>query len=870
MSLNRESRLLAVLVAISSVLVTTASANDKEKLDFFEAKIRPLLIEHCYDCHSEESGESEGNLFVDSAAGLLKGGSFGPALIPGKPDQSLLVRAVRYDNAKLQMPPEEKLDAEAIALLEKWVSMGAPDPRVTDSPVSSESEVTFDPSSHWAFQRPSLMPSNGDVDPTDRDVIDSAARASAGNAGVAIADACDDETLARRLYHDLTGLPPTNEQIDFFVSSSRPNKTERLVDELLATPAFAERFARHWMDVARYADTVGYALGGKERRLIGSERYRDWLIRSFAQDLPYDEMIRLQLAADRHDPDNENGHLDAMGFLTIGRRYLNRFDTIDDRIDVITRGLLGMTVTCARCHDHKFDPIPTKDYYSLVGVFESSEAKQDGTSPLMLVDKAKPRDSHVFLRGQVGARGEVAPRQYLTALRKPEEPKFTDGSGRLELAEKIASADNPLVARVLVNRLWSHLIGRPFVDSTSDFGVRTTAPELVAVLDELAAEFSEHWSVKRLVRRIVTLRLYAQSVDVTNAELDPENRLAARGNRKRKDFESMRDSMLSVCGSLDRQMGGPSVDIHLATPVARRTLYARIDRQNLPSLFRTFDFASPDAHTPKRLKTTVPQQALFLLNHPQMGSLASSLAARIRMQPDTAIQVDSAFQAVLGREPTAAEREHSLRFLDVPAREREERFDPRRAWQFGTSPTHEKSRVTDFRPFTHFTGSSWQMGDALPAKNEYNWASLSAKNGHPGSNHAVVRRWTAPESGEMSISGQVGHTSKMGDGIELAIWVGEKRIWKINQKGGNRPFSGLRGWIEKGQTVDIVVSPKATPNHDSFFLECKLSLDAKGRLFDGDSVKDFSGPLENEDDGLDRLTQLVQTLLLSNEFLFVD
>ena len=704
---QRANRVLDVLFAIGlSLVATTVWASDeetKQKLDFFESKIRPLLIEHCYDCHSHEAGESEGNLFLDSAAGVLQGGSFGPALIPGNPDASLIVLAVRYDNAKLQMPPAEKLDPESIKALEQWVAMGAPDPRVSDA-APKEQQRTADPKSHWAFQLPKRMVALP-ADASDRDVIDSASRASALEANVPIAQSVDDETLARRLFHDLTGLAPTRDELNAFVDSNRIDKTERLVDQLLASPEFAERFARHWMDVARYADTVGYALGGKERRLIGSERYRDWLIRAFAEDLPYDAMIRYQLAADRHDPENQEGHLDAMGFLTVGRRYLNRFDTIDDRIDVITRGLMGMTVTCARCHDHKFDPIPTKDYYSLVGIFESSEAKPDGPSPLMLVDKAKPRDSHVFLRGQVGARGEVAPRQYLTALRKDDEPKFTDGSGRLELAQRIASADNPLAARVMVNRVWSHLIGRPIVDSTSDFGVRTPSPELRNVLDELSAEFSEHWSLKRLIRRIVTSRIYAQSVHVPETENDPENRLAARGNRKRKDFESMRDSMLQACGMLDRSMGGESLDIHLSTPVARRTLYARVDRQNLPSLFRTFDFASPDAHTPKRLKTTVPQQALFLMNHPQMGTLATTLADRIREhanQPSD--QISAAFTSVLGRTPNAFELERATAFLATPARERERGFDPRQAWQFGTATANEEGKVNDFRRFHSLHG----------------------------------------------------------------------------------------------------------------------------------------------------------------------
>ena len=481
---------LCTSVSSSAADVTSSDGKQAPKIApdeeaFFESKIRPLLIRHCYECHSRQSGESSGELFVDAADSLRTGGTSGPALVPGDPDASLMIKAVRYDDAEYEMPPTGKLDESEIKLLEDWVRMGAPDPRNSiEEPVEKTSPMDIDPRSHWAFNAPQRFRGDVAVGEDDSDVIDAITRGLADDAGVALSKRCDDQTLIRRIYHDLTGLPPTIAQINVFTASNETDKHVRLVDQLLASPQFAERFARHWMDVARYADTIGYALAGKERRLEGSDRYRDWLIRAFATDIPYDQMIRLQLAADRFDPANENGDLDAMGFLTVGRRFLNRYDTIDDRIDVITRGLMGMTVACARCHDHKFDPIPTTDYYSLLGILQSSETPEDAASPLALVDRAKPADSHVFLRGQPGNRGETAPRQYLTALRKPDEPRFTDGSGRLELAERLASQQNPLVARVFVNRIWMQLIGRPIVDSTSDFGVRTEAPPLVGVLDD--------------------------------------------------------------------------------------------------------------------------------------------------------------------------------------------------------------------------------------------------------------------------------------------------------------------------------------------------------------------------------------------------
>ncbi|MDV6031559.1 MAG: DUF1553 domain-containing protein [Phycisphaera sp. RhM] len=870
--------------SIAADILPTAPTDGKqatkiapEEEAFFESKIRPLLIEHCYECHSRQSGESSGELFVDAADSLRTGGTSGPALVPGDPDASLMIKAIRYDDAEYEMPPTGKLDESEVKLLEDWVRMGAPDPRNSIAePPQNTSPMDIDPRSHWAFLAPQRFRGGVAVGEDDRDVIDAIARALAGDAGVSLSERCDDQTLIRRLFHDLTGLPPTIAQINAFVASTETDKHFRLVDQLLASPQFAERFARHWMDVARYADTIGYALAGKERRLEGSDRYRDWLIRAFATDIPFDQMIRLQLAADRFDPANENGDLDAMGFLTVGRRFLNRYDTIDDRIDVITRGLMGMTVACARCHDHKFDPIPTTDYYSLLGILQSSETPEDAASPLALVDRAKPADSHVFLRGQPGNRGETAPRQYLTALRKPGEPRFTDGSGRGELAERLASHENPLVARVFVNRIWMHLIGRPIVDSTSDFGVRTEAPPLVGVLDELAAEFAEHWSVKRLVRRLVLSRVYAQSAEPADdraLRLDPENRLAARGNRRRRDFESLRDSVLAVSGRLDRTIGGPPVEIHLDSPSPRRTLYAMIDRQNLPSLFRTFDVASPDAHTPKRFFTTVPQQALFLMNHPQIGAFARSLAQQVESDSqDAAAQVDRMFQRILSRQPSAGERQTCVAFLGQPPGPRERRFDPQLAWRYGTSPANAESRVTGFRPLAVFSGATWQDQDTLPASSELGYASIGAENGHPGRKHAVVRRWIAPASGRVTISGMVGHRNDQGDGVELAIWVGDRRLWRENQRSNNRTFRNLSADVAAGESVDFVVSPRASDSFDSFFLRCQVSLESdNGEYFEGDSKRDFAGPIEKgNEEPLGRLAQLAQTLLLSNEFVFVD
>ncbi|MEP6172162.1 MAG: PSD1 and planctomycete cytochrome C domain-containing protein, partial [Rhodopirellula bahusiensis] len=632
-------RCLSVGLAATLVSSTWASADDT---DFFEAKVRPLLIERCYECHSTESGESMGDYRLDSAPAMLAGGSRGASIVPGKADASVLIRAIGYDEPGLEMPPDEKLSDDEIAILKHWIDSGATDPR-TDEHSSEEpvSPLSRDVRSHWAFVPPErvsgddLREHNVGVAVNSRDLIDDLSAKYANELGVPVSEMADRDTLLRRLHFDLSGLPPTFDELKSFREDRHPDAFQRRVNRMLADPRMSERMGRHWLDVARYADTIGYTTAGKERTIKGSHRYRDWVLKAFAEDMPFDEMVLHQLAGDRTDPKNESGNADAMGFITIGRKFLSNDDTLDDRIDVITRGLLGLTVSCARCHDHKFDPIPTLDYYSLYNVLNNSVPPEDldaAASPLMLVDRDKLRRQQVYVRGQRGNRGDDAPRQYLTAFRKSEEIPFETGSGRLDLAEKIISNENPLTARVYVNRVWGHLTGRPLVDSPSDFGFRTAAPAIPETLDDLAADFQSHWSTQRLMRRILSTRIYQQSsiTDSKTLSLDPSNTSLARAERRRRDFESLRDCILVGAGQIDRQYGGESVEITSPTITPRRTLYAMINRQNLPGLFRTFDFASPDMHSPERYQTTVPQQALFLLNHSQLSSAALAAAREVK------------------------------------------------------------------------------------------------------------------------------------------------------------------------------------------------------------------------------------------------
>ncbi len=387
------------------------------------------------------------------------------------------------------------------------------------------------------------------------------------------------------------------------------------------------------------------------------------------QDRPYDEFLRYQLAADALCAERPQD-LAAMGYLTLGRRFLNnRHDIIDDRIDVVTRGWMGLTVTCARCHDHKYDPIPIADYYSLYGVFASSEEPGGEPSALRLVDRSEPESAHVFIRGNPNNRGAEVPRQFLQVLSGDNRQPFRQGSGRLELAQAIASRDNPLTARVMVNRVWGQLFGSYLVDTPSDFGTRSESPRLLPVLDGLAVEFMQHdWSLKWLIREMVTSAVYQQaSLDrPAAAQIDPENRTYWRMNRRRLDFEALRDAVLQVSGQLQCEpIGGPSQEITGEHPSPRRTLYAFIERQNLPGLFRSFDVASPDTHAPKRFQTTVPQQALYLMNSPFLLDQSRAVAQRVlaATAADTESRVRGMYRQVLGRDPSPQELTLAQQFL---------------------------------------------------------------------------------------------------------------------------------------------------------------------------------------------------------------
>jgi hypothetical protein len=687
------------------------------------------------------------------------------------------------------------------------------------------------------------------------------------------------EVLIRRVSFTLTGLPPTFAETQHFIKDSRPDSYERLVDRLLESPRYGERWARYWLDVARYADTKGYVFQ-EDRNYPYAYTYRDWVIQAFNTDLAYDDFVRRQLAADLL-PNLPKQDLAALGFLTVGNRFLNRNHLIiDDRIDVVGRGLMGMTVACARCHDHFFDPIPQKDYYSLYGVFASSDepkelpvigevpdspqyrqylaekkkkeddvtrfiqdkldyiqsekgiqayleviieaagknneqlglltnqrklyerltkrwrgylkssrnrddliwgpwnslmaipekdfpgkvgqilaglnesnhalirnalnkaslgsrkqviavyaklfaeayAVQDGRIPkkpallglvgnesfpptlnlksveshlhradrdkllqirnkiqshiakskfappraMVLMDRQNPVTQKVFLRGNPNTQGVVVERQFIKALsRKQRQPFNQKGSGRLDLAEAIVSPENPLTVRVIVNRIWKYHFGKGLVSTPSDFGRQGNLPSHPDLLDYLANRFlNEGWSIKALHRFILNSATYRQaSLSALDISLvDPENRLLSRMNRHRLGFEAMRDTMIYVCGQMDHRIGGHATDLEQKPYTNRRAVYGKIVRQNIPALFRTFDFANPSIHTPMRPETTVPQQALFAMNSEFVQEQAHEVASLLKSK-ETKARIQELYHRILSRSPSIEELDLSIKYL---------------------------------------------------------------------------------------------------------------------------------------------------------------------------------------------------------------
>jgi cytochrome c553 len=792
-----------------------------EQLAFFEKKIRPVLVDKCYKCHSTDAEKLKGELLLDSRAGIRKGGEGGPVIVPGNPDRSPLIKAILYQDESTRMPPKAKLPDEVIADFEAWVRMGAPDPR--DGAKIAGREIDIEKGKQfWAFQLPKRTEPPVSRDPNRsawiRSPIDAFVLDAMDKKGIVPVGAADQRTLIRRAYFDLTGLPPTGDEVEAFVADASPQAFEKVVDRLLASPRFGERWARHWLDLARYAETTGKTVNFN---FPNAWRYRDYVIDAFNKDKPYDQFIKEQLAGDlmaSADPKVKAERIIATGFLAIGPKALNErngtqfeLDLADEQIEVTTQAFLGITVACARCHDHKFDPIPQKDYYALAGIFRSTETcygtvrfiqgnrptplialpkdsvptaveklseaertqiesqiksiqdgmkdikpdrpiqrvfalgqisllqakladyESDGTPKLEAMGvRDKPArgegfggfgppkgppfakgpfgggfggtraiaDSPVYTRGEVDKPGAVVPRGFLQVMAASTKIRANE-SGRLELANWIASKNNPLTARVEVNRVWQHLFGRGIVPAPDNFGAAGQPPSDPALLDYLAITFvDDGWSVKKLMRRIVLSHTYQldSKSDPKNFQADPENALLWRMTPRRLDAEALRDSTLAVSGLLDakppigsyvaRHGEGPATGPRFGGPVAnaindprnrQRSIYLPVVRDNLPEAMSLFDAADPSLVVAERPITTVPAQSLYLLNSPFMLRAADAAAEKILKQTTTDTErIRAAYLLFFGRPPVEKELKAAEEFLATYTERLRKDKEPRR------------------------------------------------------------------------------------------------------------------------------------------------------------------------------------------------
>jgi hypothetical protein len=780
---------LFLLLALPSA--APAQQPNARGVELFEKKIRPVLLAECYSCHSAEAQKAKklrGGLLLDSRDGLRKGGDSGPAIVPGKPGDSLLVRALRHESVK--MPPRGKLSAAVIADFARWIELGAPDPR-DGSPLTAKRTIDLDAGrQHWAFRPlvpvtpPAVRNPSWPATPVDRFILAKLeARNLAPNPPLAR------ERLIRRVYFDLLGLPPAPQEIEAFVKDPAPDAFARLVDRLLQSEHYGERWARHWLDIVRFAESGGYEFD-KDRP--GAYHYRDFVIRALNEDMPYDEFVRLQVAGDQLKPGDIPATA-ATGFLVAGpfpgqitakTREPIRYDHLDDMIATLGTSMLGLSLGCARCHEHKYDPIPQQDYYHLIACLartDSAEVKftldaeayakakaefDRAHAPLVaardrfekeqlpgrlqawlaaqkskppakpaadlyaLLDRTKGKpagkdlagaialyrrlhpeterlyravedsarkepkpkqltvfaassgkggDVHYLIRGETERKNGVARPGFVQVLMSPAEqearwlgtPARGKAAGvepRVGLARWLTDTEagaGHLLARVIVNRLWQHHLGKGLVRTPNDFGALGEPPTHPELLDFLAGELIRNgWRLKPIHKLIVTSAVYAQGgqTDAARLKADPQNHLWWRVPPRRLEGEAIRDSLLAVSGTLDRTMYGPGT-LNESDP--RRSVYLTVKRSRLIPLLQMFDSPEPIQSIGERQTTTAATQALALMNSPFVRQRAEKLAERVRPKTPEALPqaVEQAYLTALGRRPSATERERMLAFI---------------------------------------------------------------------------------------------------------------------------------------------------------------------------------------------------------------
>jgi hypothetical protein len=747
-------------IIISLLLLSAAHGALADDADmFFELKIRPVLAGVCLKCHG--GAKTSNGLRIDSREALLKGGDTGPAIVPGDPEKSLLIKAIRQSDT-LKMPPDAPLPEGTVAEFATWIKGGARWPAQYSVLSTPHAEK------HWAFQAVKRVSPPVDATSWSANPIDCFIAAKRQAAGLTPVALTDKRTLIRRVTIDLVGLPPAPEEVEAFLEDDSPDAYRHLVDRLLASPHYGERWGRHWMDVVRYADTAG---DNADYPIPEVHLYRDWIIDSFNRDQPYDEFVREQLAGDllaqKSRSDRYADQVIATGFLALSRRYATApyelwHLSLEDAIDTTGRAFLGLTLRCARCHDHKFDPVKKEDYYALYGIFQSTQFPWAGGEefasmakprqhfvPLLPPEVAGPRlaahqqrvqeleaevkqleeavkpdankadvrvrdklaqlqatlknlkktnlpadlpgayavqdgqpvDANIHVRGEISQPGPVVKRGVPRFLAGNQPFVIPPGqSGRLQLAQWLTRPEHPLTARVMVNRLWQHHFGKGLVATPSNFGWRGEPPTHPELLDWLAREFiASGWSIKAMHRLILTSKTYqlASSHDEANAANDSSNHWYWRHDRRRLDAEALRDSLLAVSGQLDRRRPGPQPFPRIDTwgwtqhtpfkdvyPSKHRSVYLMTQRFQRHPFLTLFDGPDTNTSTEQRTSSTVPLQALYLMNNPFLHEQAAAFARRLMASSDDPQQrIELAQRLAWCRSATPAERERAAVYL---------------------------------------------------------------------------------------------------------------------------------------------------------------------------------------------------------------
>jgi mono/diheme cytochrome c family protein len=664
-----------ILAAIAALAWdSSAAAQDKvpaAKAIDFRNDIQPLLVERCVRCHGPK--KQEGGLRLDVRLRALQGGDTALAIDVSRPEQSEILKRITTHDEERRMPPTgEPLTPQQISLLRAWIAERAPWP---DALAGNESHEA-----HWAFlpvKRPEVTRVQNPQaarSPIDVFVLQ---RLEAKKFG--FAPEADRRVLIRRLSFDLIGLPPSYEETRNFVEDRDPAAYEKLVDRLLASKHFGERWGRHWLDLARFAESDGYE---NDNIRNTAWRFRDWVVNAVNADMPYDQFTLEQLAGDLL-PKASATQVAATGFhrntlynsAASADKEEFRVRAVKDRSETTAVVWMGLTLGCAQCHTHKYDPISQREYYQLYAFFNNTDhqdvALPDGPAPALRETK---RVSHVQKRGNFLDKGaEVKPQTptFLPVLKARETQP-----DRLDLARWLASADHPLTARVEINRIWQHLFGQGLVATPENFGRNGAAPSHPQLLDWLASEFVRlKWSRKAMIKSIVLSRAYQQSSKhrADAADIDPDNRLLARQNRFRVEAEIVRDVVLDIAGLLDRKLGGPSVvppfpDGLLDQKVTaeslkmptknhhRRGIYIHVQRTLQYPMLAAFDGADGNQPCTRRDRSTTPMQALTLLNDPVMTEAARALGQALRKEATTRDdRLRLASERCLGRVPTEKE-----------------------------------------------------------------------------------------------------------------------------------------------------------------------------------------------------------------------